>query len=140
MKLRNDPLLWYMFMGTGVMDNAAAAANFLGKAQLPQRMVDFKPIKAQYMPASMGATNNIVGFAGQKAGIVLKSRLPNDFVTSLGVMVPGSVTTVTDPDTKISLMLVQYVNLTQNYAEWRPEVQLGVSVGDPRGGMVITSQ
>jgi hypothetical protein len=92
-------------------------------------------------PATNPTSNNVVGFAFQKAGVLLKSRLPTDFSQALGgVMFPGSITTVTDPDTKISLMLVQYINPTQNYAEWRPEVMLGASVADNRAGLVITSQ
>jgi hypothetical protein len=50
------------------------------------------------------------------------------------------VTTVTEPDSGLSLALVQYMNLTQEYAEWRPEVILGAALGDPRGGLCGTSQ
>ncbi|MDE2096193.1 MAG: hypothetical protein KGL39_03035 [Patescibacteria group bacterium] len=107
----------------------------ISEAILP-KLCGFMPIKAGYLPN----TNFLTGFAFHKAAVVLKSRLPQDFTQALGVMIPGSATTITDPDTKISIMLVQYVNLTQNYAEWRPEVELGVSAGDTRGGICITSQ
>jgi hypothetical protein len=50
------------------------------------------------------------------------------------------VTTITDPDTMISLMLVQYISLQGGWAEWRPEVILGCAAGDTRAGLVITSQ
>jgi hypothetical protein len=121
----------------------AGAADFLTEAKLP-KLSGFAPYKAPYLPSSVtsgGSTqNNIVGFAFQKAGAIVKSRLPQDFSQALGVMIPGSVTTITDPDTLISLMLVQYVNLQQNYAEWRPEVMLGVAAGDTRAGLILTSQ
>lgn len=101
--------------------------------QLP-KLATFAPIEAPNLPTA----NNIVGFALHKAGLIAKTRLPQDFVQALGVMVPGSVTTVTDPDTGISVLLVQYVNLTQGYSEWRIEALLGAAVGDNRGGLCIT--
>lgn len=102
--------------------------------QLP-RLATFAPIEAPNLPT----TNNLVGFALHRAGLIAKTRLPQDFTQALGVMVPGSVTTVTDPDTGISVLLVQYVNLTQGYAEWRIEALLGAAVGDARGGLCLTS-
>lgn len=141
-KLRNDPLMAYYFMGSGGRD-AAGAGGWVTEAKLP-KLSGFAPYKAGYMPASAPSTvptqQNICGFAFQKAAIILKSRLPQDFTQALGVMIPGSVTTITDPDTKISIMLVQYVSLQGGWAEWRPEVMLGVAKGDPRGGLVMTTQ
>lgn len=143
-KLRGDPRLEFYYAASSA--SIAGASDFLTEAKLP-KLSGFAPYKAPYINASAPVLNgavptqfNIVGFAYQKAGVVLKARLPQDFTQALGnVMIPGSVTTVTDPDTKISLMLVQYVALQQNYAEWRPEVMLGVATGDPRAGLVITS-
>lgn len=137
-KLRGDPRMSFYFQG--VMTAAAAGRDFVTDGMLPD-LIGFKPVEAPYLApiAGAGLPAALVGFAYHKAGVVLKSRLPNDFAQALGVMIPGSITTITDPDTKISVMLVQYVNLTQGYAEWRPEVQLGVSVGDNRGGLLITS-
>jgi len=94
----------------------------------------FNPLEAPWFPTS----SNRVGFAGHKASLILKSRLPQDFSSAVGAMVPGSVTTVTTPG-GISVLLVQYVSLRENYAEWRPEMMLGAAVGDRRAGMVITS-
>lgn len=140
-KLRGDPRLSFLYAASA-KDIGAGAGEFLMEAKLP-KLSGFSPYKSPYLPLSLPAvnptTNNIVGFAGQKAAIILKSRLPTDFSQALGSMIPGSITTVTDPDTKISVMLVQYVNLTQNYAEWRPEVILGTAVGDARAGLVLTS-
>ncbi len=92
------------------------------------------PQEAPWFPT----TSNRVGYAGQKASLCLKTRLPQDFTQAVGAMVPGSVTTVTAPG-GISVLLVQYVSLQGNYSEWRPEVMLGAAVGDRRGGLVITS-
>lgn len=98
------------------------------------KLQGFNPLEAPWFPT----TNSRVGFAGHKAGLVLKSRLPQDFSSAVGAMVPGSVTTVTAPG-GISVLLVEYVSLRENYAEWRPEVMLGAAVGDRRAGLVITS-
>jgi hypothetical protein len=95
----------------------------------------FNPIDAPYFPS----TSNRVGFAFHKAAALIKTRLPNDFSQTLGTMVPGSVSTVTAPN-GLSVLLVQRVDLTGNYAEWRPEVLLGAAVGDRRCGMVLTNQ
>lgn len=136
--LRADPRLSFYFAAS----MAGGGNDFVTKGKLTE-IAGFMPYEAPYLPGSTPTvnptTNNLIGFAFQKAGIILKARLPNDFTAQLGAPIPGLVTTVTDPDTKISLMLVQYVNLPQNYAEWRPEVQLGVAVGDNRGGLCITS-
>jgi hypothetical protein len=132
-KLRGDPRMSFYYAASA-KDVQNGAGEFLTEARLP-KISGFAPFKAPYLPQ----TNNVVSFAYQKAAIVLKSRLPQDFTQALGTMIPGSVTTVTDPDTKISIMLVQYVNLTSGYAEWRPEVMLGAAVGDNRAGLVGTS-
>lgn len=104
------------------------------EAALP-RLQGFSPLKAPWFPGS----NNRVGFAGNKASLILKSRLPSDFTKAVGAAVPGSVTTVTVPG-GISVLLVEYVSLRENFAEWRPEVMLGAAVGERRAGLVITSQ
>ena len=129
-RLRSDPRLEFFF--------AASQGNpVLTQQKLPDGLSGFFPYEAPYLPN----TGNLAFFPFHKAGIVLKSRLPQDFKKALlSVMIPGSVTPVTDPDTKLSVALVEYVNLTQNFAESRPEVILGASVGDNRGGLCGTSQ
>lgn len=98
------------------------------------RLQGFAPLEAPWFPSSA----NRVGFAGHRASLILKSRLPQDFTSAVGASAPGSVTTVTTPG-GLSVLLVQYVSLRENYAEWRPEVMLGAAVGERRAGMVITS-
>ncbi|MDD5349498.1 MAG: phage protease [Chthoniobacteraceae bacterium] len=126
-RLSEDPNLALFYAAT-------KAPEIVGEGRLP-KLRGFMPQDAPYFPSD----NNRVGFAYHKAAIILKSRLPQDFTQAVGAMIPGSVTTITDPATGISVLLVQYVNLTNNYAEWRIEVMLGAAVGDKRGGMVITS-
>ncbi|HTR40115.1 MAG TPA: hypothetical protein VMH87_00680 [Pseudomonadales bacterium] len=129
-RLRSDPRLEFFF--------AATAANpVLTQQKLPDGLSGFFPYEAPYLPG----TNNLTFFPFHKAGIVLKQRLPSDFTKAMpNTPLPGTVTTVIEPDTKISVALVQYVNLTQEYAEWRPETILGAGLGDTRGGLCGTSQ
>lgn len=146
-KLRSDPRFYFLYMGAA--KTIATPGDYLGEPLLP-RISGYAPYEAAYLPTAtpsmvtkklanpVATTANVAGFAFHKASAILKSRLPQDFTQAVNAMIPGSVTTITDPDTKISIMLVQYVQLTQNYAEWRPEIILGAGVGDLRGGLVLT--
>jgi hypothetical protein len=107
-------------------------------SRLP-RLAGFEPIEAPNLGAP-GVTPNLVGMALHKAAVVAKTRLSNDYTQALPGSSYGSVTTITDPDVGISVVLVQYVNHTGGYAEWRIQVMLGAAVGDNRGGLCITSQ
>lgn len=128
-KLRSDPRLAYYFA-------TAKADPMLTEQELPESLSGFAPYEAPWLPPA----NNLAFFPFHKAAIMLKSRLPMDYTQAVNAMVPGSITTVTDPDTRMSIALVQRVDLVGNYAEWRPEVQLGANVGDKRGGMCGTAQ
>lgn len=127
MRLANDPVLNTFFA-------AMKSPEIITKGTLPE-LQGFVPQKAPWFPSS----SNRVGFAFHKSAVLLKSRLPVDFTQAVGAMVPGSVTTITAPS-GITVLLVQYVNLTSNYAEWRPEIMLGAALGERRAGLVITSQ
>lgn len=128
-KLRSDPRLEFFFA-------ASKGDPQLLQQKLPDGLSGFFPYEAPYLPQ----TNNLAFFPFHKAAIMLKSRLPMDFTQSVSAMIPGSITTVTEPDSKFSVALVQRVDLVGNYAEWRPEVQLGANVGDKRGGLPGTTQ
>jgi hypothetical protein len=128
-KLRSDPRLEFFFA-------ASKGDPQLTQQKLPEGLSGFYPYEAPYLPS----TNNLAFFAYHKAGIMLKSRLPMDYSQAVSALIPGSITTVTEPDSKFSVALVQRVDLVGNYAEWRPEVQLGANVGDKRGGLCGTTQ
>jgi hypothetical protein len=126
--LRKDPRL-------GLFYAAMQRPDMVTEGKLP-KLDGFMPQRAPWLPVA----NNLTGFAFHKAAIVLKQRLPLDFTKALDVMVPGSVTTIVDPESGLSCLLVQYVNLQGGYAEWRAETMLGAGVGDKRGGLCITGQ
>jgi hypothetical protein len=105
------------------------------EGELP-KMSKFIPIEAPDFPSS----NNRVGLALQKNAIVALARLPNDYTKVLPGASYGNVTNVTDSETGLSVMLVEYVNHTGGYAEMRGEVMIGAGLGDKRGGLLLTSQ
>jgi hypothetical protein len=145
-QLATDPSLVTFFAGQ-------QAPEIVTANRLP-KLANFEPIEAPnltapatYVPPGgtqaqppAGWNANLVGMVLHKAGVVAKTRLSNDYTQALPGSSYGSVTTITDPDIGISVVLVQYVNHTGGYAEWRIQVMLGAAVGDPRGGLCITSQ
>lgn len=147
-QLRGDTRLEFLYAASAKDLSDTGAGQFLTEARLP-KLSGFAPYKAGYMPNAAPqptvtlpnqtpTLNNIVGFAGHKAGIIMKARVPQDIRMAVDAQAPGTITTVTDPDTGISIMLVQFINLQANYAMWRPEVMLGTTVGDNRGGLILT--
>lgn len=130
-QLACDPSLVTFFAGQ-------RAPEIVTDNQLP-KLGGFMPIEAPNLNAP-NVTPNLVGMALHKAGAVAMTRLSNDYTQALPGSSYGSVTTIRDPDIGISVVLVQYVNHTGGYAEWRLQVMLGAGVGDKRGGLCITSQ
>jgi hypothetical protein len=126
--LRKDPRLSLFFA-------AMQKPDLVTEGKVP-KLNGFLPQRAPWLPPANGLT----GFAFHKAAIVLKQRLPTDFTKALDVMIPGSITTIVDPESGLSTLLVQYVNLQRGYGEWRNETLLGAGVGDKRGGLCITGQ
>ncbi len=105
------------------------------EGELP-KMSKFVPIEAPDFPS----TNNRVGIALQKNALIAISRLPNDYSKVLPGSSYGNVTQVTDAETGLTVLLVEYVNHTGGYAEMRMEVMVGAGLGDKRAGLVLTSQ
>jgi len=126
-KLSTDPI-FNMFA-------AMQKPEMITEGMLP-KVQGFESIDAPYFPSA----NYGVGFAGHKAALVLKTRLPQQLSQSFAANAPGSITTVTDPGTGISVSLVQFWNLQTNAYEWRPELMVGAAVGDRRCGLLLTSQ
>ncbi|MDP3851970.1 MAG: hypothetical protein Q8Q59_15820 [Luteolibacter sp.] len=128
-KLGGDSQINALLQGTG-------NAQYLTERKLPM-ISNFELQNSPWMPSS----SNRVGFCGHRASLVIKTRLPQDLTGALpGTSMPGTVATITDPSTGLSLALVSYYNMQGGFAEWRPEVMAGVAVGDRRTGLVLTSQ
>lgn len=114
---------------------AQRSPELISEGELP-KMSKFVPIECPDFPSS----NNRVGFAMQKNALIAVSRVPTDYSQALPGANYGSVTMISDPETGLSVMLVQYVNHRGGYAEMRMETMIGAGVGDKRGGLVLTSQ
>ena len=124
-QLSQDPSLVYFA--------AVRAPEMVEEGTLP-RMAGFLPIEAPNLPA----TNNMAGLALHKSALVTTTRLPNDYTSVLPGSSYGKVTTVTNEDIGISVMLVQYVSHDAGKAKWRIAAMLGAGVGDKRGGLLLT--
>ncbi len=105
------------------------------EGRLPM-LAGFAPVKAANFPG----TNNRVGMALQKNGLLAKSRLPANLNEILPGAGNGSVTQIVHPKTGMAMMLIQYTNHQRGFTEWLPCVILGAAKGDARGGLVITNQ
>lgn len=128
-KLGSDSQINALLQGTG-------NAQYLTERKLPM-ISNFELMNSPWMPSS----SYRVGFAGHRASLVFKSRLPLDLQNALpGTPMPGTVATITDPGTGLSMALVSYYDMQGGFAEWRPEIMAGVAVGDRRTGLVLTSQ
>lgn len=96
----------------------------------------FDVIQAVNLPTA----GNLTGFAGTPDTLALATRLPNDYSAALpGASGGGVVSTVTNPDTGISVMLVQYVNHQLGAAFWRVAVMFGVAKGQVASGQRLIS-
>lgn len=118
--------------------------NFFAGQQAPEIVTrgilptlnDFALFKAGNFPQ----TNNRVGFAFQKNALIGVTKVPSDYSDVLGGGAKnGSVTQVTDPETGLSVLLIQYADHTRGYAEMIMAVLLGAGVGDKRAGLVLTN-
>lgn len=126
-KLSQDPI-FNMFA-------AMKSPELLTEGRLP-RVQGFDATEAPWFPTA----NYGVGFAGHKASLIMKARLPQQLSQSFAASAPGNISTVTDPATGLSVSLVQFWNLQTNAYEWRPEVICGAAVGDRRCGLLLSSQ
>lgn len=123
-----DPSLVTFFAGQ-------QAPEIITEGRLPM-LNNFALVKAPNFPA----TNNRVGIALQKNGLIAKSRLPANLIEVFPGAGNGTANQVTDLDTGFTLMLIRYVNNLRGYAEQIACAIIGAAKGDSRGGLVITNQ
>lgn len=109
-------------------------AELITENRLP-RIAGFDVSEAVNLPG----TGNLTGFAGTPDSLVLATRLPNDYSKALPGSGNGAVSTVTNPDTGISLAVTQFVDHTLGKAVWRAAVMYGVGVGQAATGQRLIS-
>ena len=111
-------------------------------AQLP--MINrFLPYEAPNLPATAvpGVGNGtLAAFFAHKTALLMQSRIPNDWSTVLGTNSGyGQVSVVTNPDTGLSVLLVQFSNPQSAHAEYRLALIYGTAKGNSKGGQIVTN-
>lgn len=126
-QLSNDPTLQFFY----AMNNPSAITE-----SKQGKIATFQPLEAPNLPV----TGNLATFCMQKSALVASSRMPNDYTRALSSGANnGTVSTVTNVETGMSVMLTEYVDHQKGAATWRQSVMVGAAVGDKRGGQLITS-
>lgn len=90
------------------------------------RVAGFQPYEANNLGAN---GENLAGFVGTPDALVLATRTPNDYTTALPGANNGAVSIVTNPDTGISVQLVQFVDHVKAQATYRVAYMFGVGKG-----------
>lgn len=109
-------------------------ADLINEYRLP-RVHGFDPYEAVNLPT----TGNLTGFAGTPDSLVVATRVPADYSAALPGAGNGSVSTVTNPDTGVSVQLVQYVDHKLGSAFWRAAFMFGTARGQAASGQRIIS-
>ncbi len=93
-----------------------------------------------YEAVNLPATSNLTGFGFTPDALVMATRLPNDYTTVFPGASGGGVTSiVTNPDTGMSVMLVQYLNHQLGQAVMRVAFMFGVASGQSASGQLLVS-
>ncbi|MDR3721807.1 MAG: phage protease [Candidatus Acidoferrales bacterium] len=82
---------------------------------------------------------NVTGFAGSRSALIIATRLPNDYTSVLPGASYGNASAVVDPDTGITVMLVQYVDHKLGTATQRIAIMYGTAAGQGNAGQIIKS-
>ncbi len=100
------------------------------------KVADFNPFRASNLPT----TGNLTGFGYSKSALVLATRLPNDYSKALpGATGGGTVQTITEPKTGLSMMLVEYVDHQLGVAARRLAYMFGSAKGQVNAGQFLRS-
>lgn len=107
----------------------------LAAYQKPELITQYTlPPVAGYQPyevVSLPTAANLAGLALTRDALALATRVPNDYTQALPGASNGAVSVVTNPDTGISVQLVQYVNHDLATSTARVATMYGVAVGNP---------
>ncbi len=98
------------------------------------RVAGFQPYEANGLPDN---SENLAGFCGTPDALVVATRTPNDYTLALPGASNGNVSIVTNPDTGISVQLVQFVDHNKGQTTWRVAYMYGVAKGQTASGRRI---
>jgi hypothetical protein len=113
----------------------------LAAFQKPEVITDYvlppiagmKTIEAVNLPT----TGSMVGFSGSPRALAIVTRIPNDYTNALSGSSYGSVSTIKDPNTGLTVMQTAYINHDTGTSNLRLSVMRGAAVGDPLGGLLM---
>lgn len=85
-------------------------------------------------------TGNLVGFAGSPDSTVYAARVPKDPREVIpGLPVPGNIGVVTEPKTGLSVMVLEYLTMSDLTVTTKLVWMYGVAVGNANNGQLIVS-
>jgi len=124
--LRKDPsLVSYWQAGP---ESEARKSGDLGERE------NLMPYKTQ---SFNGRADGVKGAAMTASATAVVSRLPNQVASIAGISFPGTQDIVTEPDTKLSVLVTKWVQPDGSFAAVRPEVLFGGGVGQPNAGLLL---
>lgn len=95
----------------------------------------FRPIEAPDLPT----TGNLAGFGFARDAIVLAMRLPMNYASAAGGVANGRPSVITNPDTGLSVMRVDFVDHRLGRAYSRLCWMSGAAKGQAASGQLLTS-
>lgn len=108
--------------------------NIIKEYTLP-KLSGFQPIEAINLPG----TGNMTGFAFTPDAAIIATRLPMDYTQALPGSSYGSVSTITNPDTGISVLKTDFVDHKLGSANSRIAWMYGVAAGQVASGQIVKS-
>ena len=99
----------------------------------------FQPFNAPLLPNPVVNTSKAMhGFCGTSDSLAAATRLPADYTQALPGASHGASRVITEPDSKLSVMLTQYVNHDIGSAISRVALMYGGAIGNKLTGQIIS--
>lgn len=97
------------------------------------------PHQAPYLPSGVvvASTHVLHGFVADPTALAIATRIPNDYYNAFGQEAPGRYSIITDNDTGLSVLMVQYVNHDSGTFNQRVALMYGTAVGNQSCGQLI---
>lgn len=99
----------------------------------------FSLYNTPFLPSgvAVNTSKTLHGFCGTAESLAVATRLPADYTQALPGASFGNVQTITEPDSGLSVCLVQYVNHDLGSAIQRVALMYGAAIGNPTTGQLI---
>ena len=136
-----NPGYFAQLMGDSTIVNLAVyqQSDLVTGFKLPA-LAGFQPLQALNLAAPVVGNGYAVGLGFAPDALAMATRVPAGYVNALPGASNGVQSVVTNPDTRISVQLTQFVDHKLAEAYWRIAVIFGAAVGQASSGQLITSQ